>query len=55
MLADILPALIETKMTPRVLTRSEVRRRWKVNNRAKFNAYRRQWRQARREKGFPVT
>lgn len=44
-LADIVPMIQETRIERRKLTKTEIHMRWlnKPGNRAKFNAYRRQW------------
>ena len=48
-LADILPALVETKMERRKMTRTEIMRRYRHKHAAKWNAYRRAWRARRKE------
>lgn len=54
-MTDLLALLSATRMPRRTLTRAEIRRRWKDRNRAKFNAYRRAWRQSKREQGIEPT
>jgi hypothetical protein len=44
-MADLVPLLLETRIERRVLTRTEIQRRYRHKNRAKYNAYRREWRQ----------
>jgi hypothetical protein len=54
-MTDLIALAFATRMEAPRLTRPETQRRWKANNRAAFNAYRRNWRQKRREQGLPVT
>jgi hypothetical protein len=53
MLADLIPAVLSTTIERRKLTRAEIQARWlnKPGRRAKFNAYRRKWWAARKERG----
>lgn len=42
-LADILPAIADTRMERRKMTRTEIMRRYRHKNAEKWNAYRRAW------------
>jgi hypothetical protein len=42
-LADLVPAVLATRMERRKIGRAVVQRRYKERNRAKLNAYRRKW------------
>jgi hypothetical protein len=43
MLADLVPLILETKAPRRLLTRTEINRRYRQRNREKWLAYRRAW------------
>lgn len=48
-MADLVPLLLETRIERRQpLTRTQIQLRWVARNRAKFNAYRRDWRARRK-------
>lgn len=54
-LSDLVEVARTVRMERRPLSRTEIHRRWVQRNRNKWNAYRRKWRQKRREQGLPVT
>jgi hypothetical protein len=48
-LADLIPILMmATRIERRTMTRAEIQRRYRIKNRARLNAYRREWRALRR-------
>lgn len=42
-LSDLVPVALSCEVPRRTLGRAEVQRRYRIKNRVKFNAYRRQW------------
>jgi hypothetical protein len=47
-LSDLVPVALACEVPRRRLGRTEVQRRYRKNNRAKYNAYRRQWYRTRK-------